>query len=144
MVVRSEEGMEGGMEEDEEENIPLVQQIRHLSSVFVKENSAVFVLVGTHVIMWARRLLNVLMLRKEEPEVQVDAYKYSLQTKTLSDNHSSLERSTSVTLLGNMDHDRSGEFEDEDPDENDDEAQDDEDEGSEDEQQAKRDNRQNA
>ncbi|KAJ7885260.1 hypothetical protein B0H14DRAFT_3431867 [Mycena olivaceomarginata] len=69
----------------------------------------------------------------------LDPYRSSpdQMTKTLSDNPSSLERSTSVTLLGNMDHDRSGEFEDEDPDENDDEAQDDEDEGSEHEQQAK-------
>jgi hypothetical protein len=52
--------------------------------------------------------------------------------KTLSDNHSSLGRSTSVTLLGDMDDDSSGEFE------GNHEAQEDEDEGSEDEQQVKR------
>ncbi|KAJ7829506.1 hypothetical protein B0H14DRAFT_3717362 [Mycena olivaceomarginata] len=59
-------------------------------------------------------------------------------TKTLSDNHSSLGRSTSITLLGDMDNDSSGEFEGEEPDESNDMAQDDEDEGSDDERQTKR------
>ncbi|KAJ7683481.1 hypothetical protein B0H14DRAFT_3907857 [Mycena olivaceomarginata] len=58
-------------------------------------------------------------------------------TKTLSDNHSSLGRSTSITLLGDMDNDSSGEFEGEEPDESSDMAQDDEDEGSDDERQTK-------
>ncbi|KAJ7315002.1 hypothetical protein DFH08DRAFT_820970 [Mycena albidolilacea] len=61
----------------------------------------------------------------------------SSHTKSLSNNHSSLGRSTSITLLGNMDDNSSGEFEGE-PNESNNMSQGDEDEGSEDDRQRKR------